>query len=128
MNERGRSALITSQFDATKVAAEAVAAASAALQAMAPGRMQLNTYTLPKFNGKDFSLFYKQFESLALDQEWTDRQRARKLVECLEGDTRRHVEGTMSYSEMLQTLRQYYAGARPSVEAKNKLRNFRKGV
>jgi hypothetical protein len=119
---------VNSQFDATKMAAEAVAAASAALQALAPGRMQLNTYMLPKFDGRDFLLFQKQFESLALDQEWTDRQKARKLVECLEGTTRRHVDGTMTYAEMLQALRQYYAGARPSVEAKNKLRNFKKGI
>jgi hypothetical protein len=81
---------------------------------------------LPKFDGRDFMLFQKQFDSIAEDREWSETKRARKLVECLEGETRRHVESTMTYNEMLEALQQYYAGSRPSIEAKNRLRNFRK--
>ena len=91
-----------------------------------PTRLHIEQVTLPKFDGKAFNLFYKQFDSIANDQQWTAQVKARKLLESLEGDTRRHVEASMTYDEMLDALRQYYAGARPSVEAKNTLRNFRK--
>ena len=105
---------------------DAVMAASAALQALAPTRLHIEQINLPKFNGQDFNLFYKQFESIANDQGWNEVTRGRKLMESLEGDTRRHVESYMSYREMLEALGQYYAGSRPSIEAKNALRNFRK--
>ena len=118
--------LIQPRFDAGKIAADAVAVASAALQALAPTRMQLEHVNLPTFDGKDFLLFHKQFEAVISEQKWSPETCARKLLECLEGDTRRHVEVYMTYDEMLEALRQYYAGSRPSVEAKNILRQYTK--
>ena len=118
--------LIQQRFHAGKIAADAVAVASAALQALAPTRMQLEQVNLPKFDGKDFMLFHKQFDAVISEQKWSHETCARKLLECLEGDTRRHVEVHMTYDEMLEALRQYYAGSRPSVEAKNILRHFAK--
>ena len=118
--------LINSGFDAGKIAADAVAAASAALQALAPARMHLEQINLPRFNGKDFLLFHKQFEAVVAEQQWSPETCARKLLESLEGDTRRHVEAYMTYDEMLEALRQYYAGSRPSIEAKNALRHYQR--
>ena len=116
--------LINQGFDAGRIAADAVAVASAALQALAPARMNIEQINLPKFNGADFLLFHKQFEAVAAEQQWSPQTRARKLLECLEGDTRRHVEAYMTEEEMLEALRQYYAGSRPSIEAKNILRHY----
>ena len=113
-------------FDAGKIAADAVAAASKAWQALAPTRMHIEQVNLPKFDGKEFLLFQKQFDAVAQEQQWGPDTCARKLLECLQGDTRRHVEVTMSYDEMLEALGQYYAGSRPSIEAKNILRHFNK--
>ena len=120
------SGYIHNNFDVGRTAADAVAVASAALQALAPAKMNLEQINLPKFDGKDFHLFHKQFDSIATEQKWSSETRARKIFECLQGDTRRHVETYMTYEEMLEALRQYYAGSRPSIEAKNSLRNFRK--
>ena len=120
------SGYINPVFDAGKIAADAVAAASAAWQALAPTRMHIEQVNLPKFNGKDFLLFLKQFEAVVSEQKWSRETCAHKLLESLEGDTRRHVETTMDYDEMLEALRQYYAGSLPSIEAKNYLRHMNK--
>ena len=120
------SGYINSGFDAGKIAADAVAAASAAWQSLAPTRLHIEQVNLPKFDGKDFLLFHKQFDAVVKEQRWSPETCARKLLESLEGDTRRHVEVSMDYDEMLEALRQYYAGSRPSIEAKNILRHFNK--
>ena len=120
------SGLIQGGFDAGKLAADAVAAASAAWQALAPTRMHIEQVNLPKFDGKDFLLFQKQFDAVVSEQKWGPDTCARKLLESLQGDTRRHVEPHMTYDEMVEALCQYYAGSRPSVEAKNALRHFTK--
>ena len=103
-----------------------MAAASAAWQSLAPTRLHIEQVNLPKFDGKDFLLFHKQFDAVVKEQRWSPETCARKLLESLEGDTRRHVEVSMDYDEMLEALRQYYAGSRPSIEAKNILRHFNK--
>ena len=91
-----------------------------------PARIHIEQVRLPTFNGKDLPLFLKQFESIAEDSNWNELVKARKLMECLEGKTRRHVDETMDYCERIEALKQYYGGSRPSTEAKNLLRNFKK--
>ena len=95
--------------------------------AAAPARIHIEQVRLPTFSGEELPLFLRQFESIAVDSAWGEETKARKLMECLEGKTRRHVDETMNYQERVQALKQMYGGSKPSAEAKNLLRNFRKG-
>ena len=106
--------------------AMAAIAAASTIGSTAPTRLHIEQVRLPQFDGKNYLLFQKQFDSIAKDQSWTDTVKARKLMECLEGDTLRHVEPEMTYYEMQEALKQYFHGSRPSVEAKNTLRHFTK--
>lgn len=116
----------STQLSEQRIQSEASRIALEAVRNMPTPQVIVDQIELPKFEGKDFLLFEKQFTCLCADKMWDDATKGRKLLSCLQGDTRRHVETQMTFSEMIQSLRQYYAGFRPSVEAKNMLRNFYK--
>ena len=80
---------------------------------------------LPKFDGTDLSLFLRQFRSLAYYDNYSEKKNAKILFQCLQGETRRHIEEGMTYDECIHALTQFFGNGRPSVESKNLLRTFK---